>query len=106
MPLIEKLFPRAVQHLVDAALSAQGSNKAHNAHINDAASIDSQPFGPTLLLGAAGVRIRSSHWKILREIPGKGWVGALSFPGGWKLIREKRNQDGRVSERWVLEKIL
>lgn len=79
MPMIEYLFPRAVENLVRYALEAQTGEKP-------------QTVAQGLLLSAAGVRTRKAHWDWLKSQK----PGSLSLPEGWVLRSEK--------SRWVLEK--
>jgi tRNA(Ile)-lysidine synthase len=100
---IERLFPRAVEHLVALALAAQ--RRAGRTEDESGEAM------PEMLFSAAGVRARSAHWKVLSEkIARPQWFGELHFPGGWTLSRErpaprKRRGAKTVGERWVLEKI-
>jgi tRNA(Ile)-lysidine synthase len=95
MAPIEKQFPRAIQHLIRAALNAQKTAVAEEAS-------NTRSIGPDILFSAAGVNARRPHWELLGEkaqLP--AWVGELQLPGGWKLRRQKKAR----FERWVLEKI-
>ena len=119
MPELEKLFPRAIERLVTLALDAQrvtGSvtrsrcvGSADSAGSNERCPPLESPvelfelddtFAPELLLQAAGIKIRRPHWELLRTklAAGKLWKGEIHLPGGWKLLRMKRDQ-------WVLEKM-
>jgi len=89
-PLLEELFPRAVEHLVTLALDAQSalpaSDQEGEAH-----------FGGILqaMISSIGARPRRAHWDLLAEknrTP--NWSGILELPGGWRLSRGQRNNPG------------
>ena len=91
MPAIEKLFPRAIDHLVSLALSAQAG----------ITNLDNTPMNPyDTLIAAAGLKVRRPHFKILSEklVAKKSWCGEIHLPGGWKLICQP-------PEKWILERI-
>jgi tRNA(Ile)-lysidine synthetase-like protein len=88
MPVVEQIFPRAVEHLVDLALSAQSQPSP-----SDERGIT----GGEVLLAASGVRARRAQWEILNRSLARG-RGEVHLPGGWRLKHED-------SDRWVLEKI-
>ncbi len=74
LPEIEKLFPRAVPNLIDAALNAQKGGESSAAG---------------LVISAAGFKLRKAHWEALnRATRSPRWAGELHLPGGWVL--EKR----------------
>ena len=87
MSLIEELFPRAIEHLGDLALSAQKKR-------GKASSQPSLRFSETedlliTFLISVGVRLRRAHWKgLLKQAAKKDWAGELHFPGGWRLIKK------------------
>jgi tRNA(Ile)-lysidine synthase len=97
MPAIEKLFPRAVEHLVRLGHQAAMSQRAQ-------ASADESTLGEwqalSSLIGASNIPMRRANWDALRKalIQGKS-KATLALPGGWRLSREP-TQSG---ERWVLE---
>jgi len=108
MPKVEKLFPRAVDHLIDLALKAQTNSDGTLGGTSDQAEVVSQFFSAT------GVRLRKSHWGVLNsdKIHRPGWYGEIHLPGGWRFKREKpavkkktSQTIVRCSERWVLEKL-
>jgi tRNA(Ile)-lysidine synthase len=72
MPIIEHLFPRAVEHLVEIALHSQNQND----HLDEAS-------GALLgAIGAAGLklRVKRSHLQL-----GKKDSGEITLPEGWRL---------------------
>jgi tRNA(Ile)-lysidine synthase len=82
LPVLEKLFPRAVEHLVKAALEKQSKRKA-------APSFDLNATDPIVYLQAAGVKVRRPHWEAIQaKFGAKDWNGELHLPGGWKLSRK------------------
>ncbi len=110
LPVLERLFPRSVEHLLKLALGAQRAAGAESAL-------------PEAFLGMAGIRPRRPHWETLsdhlRREP--NWQGALDLPGGWRLRRElgralgqdrsePKRRDGCLSppvvrrEKWTLER--
>ena len=91
MPLIESLFPKAVDHLIQAALRAQAGVAGE---VLDATG----PIATAeILFAAAGLRARRSHFEIVRE-----GGSEVHLPGGWKLTREQCGK--KASPRWILEK--
>jgi hypothetical protein len=114
LPSIEREFPRAVEHLVAAGLEAQ------NAGNGNGSTTDGESPVYRALFGAAGLRLRRSHWEILTEKVKEGphWTGVIHLPDGWILRAERQNrtlarsktpvnpeksaQSG--SRRWILEK--
>ena len=101
MKSLENLFPRAVEHLVNAAMRVQNSTNGPSA---------SEPFGPEVLFGAAGVKPRRAHWNMLNRLLRTDPKAAeLHLPDGWRLKRERikrRSQPAPTAcyERWILEK--
>jgi len=92
MPLIEKLFPRAVEHLVRLALHAQDSN-----HLSyDEGGLFQAVLGARASLGASG-RIQRVHAEQLSK-DGR----QIDLPGGWRLTRTLGK---RPKESWLLEKL-
>jgi tRNA(Ile)-lysidine synthase len=87
-------FPKAVEHLVDQAVSLQLDPQ-----------VDSQVrSGPESELSSwvgAVVPLRAAHWNQMQKFArDPAWVGELSLPDGWRLRAEKR---GKSRDRtWVL----
>jgi len=95
IPIIEKIFPRAIQHLVKLGLEAQARGTSETE------------WGPELLFQAAGIRGRRAHLEALLNGRQDHLDFQLDLPGGWKLTREKRktkNASQQASERWTLER--
>lgn len=126
LPVLENVFPRAIEHLAQLGLDAQAKSphliltpqKMPALNLADSAE-EEVIFAPELLLGAAGIRSRRAHWKMIGSKFEKlsDWYGALDLPGGWRLTREHKRKNrnssshrGRLEgqetafERWVLEK--
>jgi tRNA(Ile)-lysidine synthetase-like protein len=89
-PTLEKIFPNAVEHLGELALSAQGpARKSAEA-----------PFAQALR--TLGISARASHWQSLnRVLAGSstrkaGQTKTIQFPEGWRLV-------GR-GESWTFER--
>ncbi len=84
LPVIEKLFPRAVEHLMQLALESQSSTEL-NVPMESLSA----------LFGAAGLRVRRSHWQnLLKKSPGES--GEIFLPDGWRLTGS--------SDHWLLQK--
>ncbi|MEO5968924.1 MAG: tRNA lysidine(34) synthetase TilS [Bdellovibrionia bacterium] len=110
MPAIEKLFPRAIDHLVRLALSAQAgidiltpdeAPEALDRTRKQNSNLGNTPLNPyDTLIAAAGLKVRRPHFKILSEklVAKKPWCGEIHLPGGWKLICQP-------PEKWILERI-
>jgi tRNA(Ile)-lysidine synthetase-like protein len=109
MPAIEKLFPRAIEHLVRLALSAQvgidkltlESSEAKDLARKQNSNLGNTPLNPyDTLIAAAGLKMRRPHFKILSEklVAKKPWCGEIHLPGGWKLICQP-------PDKWILERI-
>ncbi len=120
---VEKLFPRAIDHLGALALKAQSHEILDDSRLGKKKSQESdfRVEGPEILIRAAGLRVRRPHLtqfyeKWVAKQPG---YGEIHLPGGWKLIREKSKstkssrvqrpgltkRPSFVSERWVLERL-
>jgi hypothetical protein len=106
MPSLEKIFPRAVEHLVNLALRAQ-ANSASNIHsdIGVATQLthDQAMEAPSILLGvlgAMGLKARRPHWDLLKKhlSDNPNWSGKLDLPGGWRLSRDKEGWNLRPLE--------
>lgn len=101
MPLIEELFPRAIEHLARLALDAQGRQKSSAMSSERESALGGSP---ELLFEAAGLRPRRIHFnKLDPALIDSDWAGELHLSGGWRLVREKTK--GRKTLRWVLEKL-
>jgi tRNA(Ile)-lysidine synthase len=99
MPEIEKLFPRAIDHLVQLALAAQAGVLGENP--NSESNLGNAPLNPyDTLIAAAGLRVRRPHFEILSQklVAKKSWCGEIHLPGGWKLSCQP-------PEKWILERI-
>ncbi|MFZ9595866.1 MAG: tRNA lysidine(34) synthetase TilS [Bdellovibrionia bacterium] len=103
MPALESCFPKAVDHLVQLALSAQQNVKDLSFHSDPkrGSKLSIQPVDPYgILIQAAGLQIRRSHLDLLsqkRQID-PPWQGEVHLPGGYRLTSQS-------SEKWVLEKM-
>jgi len=99
MGRIEKLFPKAVDHLVRLALDAQNAQKLES-------KLQARQLEPAIMLTAAGVGMRRSHWEMLDKIRNraKGWRGGIDLPGGWRLERTGPATDRKIADKWILQK--
>lgn len=84
MPALEKLFPKGVQHLVDAAFSAQ---REESPSLLVEEKLVHQVFSAT------GLRLRRTHWEEIQKQARKSAQnsrkkGSISLPGGWILTRK------------------
>lgn len=79
MPRLERLFPRAVEHLVALSFQARAGAQDEQAVLSDA-------------FGSLGIRARRPHWEAIAQAGGE-----LHLPEGWKLRREAEG-------RWVIER--
>jgi tRNA(Ile)-lysidine synthase len=83
MPVIDDLFPRAVEHLVALA------RKAAKDPVADPDAAEAGVDLVAALLGASGVRLKRSHWSAIEaRLRATARKGALALPGGWRLSRE------------------
>lgn len=112
MPLIEALFPRAIDHLVALGLSAQrraatGSGAAEKARGGMVGAMDD-------LMGviqAQGLRLRRTQWVEIEKFLLSEGARELHLPSGYRLLRESAQRGGskkreEKAERVVLEKII
>jgi len=99
MPIVEELFPKAVDHLVRLGLEVQENRE------NSQITKNSEKEGPLMaLLAGPGIRLRRAHWDAIKKRSQTGlWQGDLHLPDGWKLTR-RVSRSKRVAEQWVLEK--
>jgi tRNA(Ile)-lysidine synthase len=89
MPILEKLFPRAVEHLVEAALKAQSQMTERNLDLDRIADF---------IFRATGQRLRRPHLENVNEglvRPEKS--GEVHLPGGWKLLKTGRGLGRNVN---------
>ncbi len=79
MPEVEKIFPRAIGHLVKLALNAQ--NQSSN---------EFSILPPETLFRALGLKARRPHLDMIIEkmVAKKSQCGEIQLPGGWRLVRE------------------
>lgn len=92
LPVIEKLFPRATDHLIQAAFTAQKSEPP--------ALLTPGNPDPTLLFSATGLKVRRIHWEFLKRGNFKNNQGELHLPQGWRLQWKKSSK----LQRFLLEK--
>jgi tRNA(Ile)-lysidine synthase TilS/MesJ len=111
MPELERLFPKAVDHLTALALDAQSQSSSLSL-----SGLEPYEF----LLRASGIKARRPHLETILEkvVANRPWYGEIHLPGGWRLVREKKNvrcekMDGArfqesdpPLERWVLERLV
>lgn len=90
IPAIERVFPRAKEHLLHHALEVQ--------RVDDrSADKNFQQIGA--LFSAAGLNVRRNHWKEIAKLCDNEKVGekaGIDLPRGWKLSRDENT-------RWILE---
>jgi tRNA(Ile)-lysidine synthase len=99
LPIIERVFPRAVEHLVSMALNAQRILSDQTARADEKTS--NAPLDA--LLSVVGIKFRRANWDALhRCVEDKKWTGELHLPERWRLVRSRN----KVTERWVLERPL
>jgi tRNA(Ile)-lysidine synthetase-like protein len=106
VPTVEKIFPKAMDHLVKLGLAAQASGQA-SIQASDLGSgvadeLSQNEIGPEILFQAAGIRGRRPHWEAIIKNQRE-----MDLPGGWKLTRHVESKSGgaqRASERWTLER--
>jgi len=94
MPELERLFPKAIEHLVTLALNAQ--SEVNSPHLTEGCL----PW--EVLFRASGLKARRVHF----EMAQKDWIGQMHLPEGWRLIHEKKYSKHRAKDRWILEKSL
>jgi len=90
LPAIERLFPRAVEHLTRMAFEAQKRTLRSRQ--------EDPSFDPTVLFSASGVAARRAHWEWVRKSGRPN--GQLDLPGGWTLSKSSNSR----GERWILER--
>lgn len=108
VPAVEKIFPRAMDHLVKLGLAAQASIQAPGQGFGVADETSQSEVGPEILFQAAGIRGRRPHLEAILQNQRE-----IDLPGGWKLTRHVESKRGskkdtaqRASERWTLERNL
>ena len=127
MPEVERIFPRAIDHLLSAAFHAQ--------KMTQVSSESDQSLTPAILFHAAGVKVRRPHlefmldrWmadkafmaKTAKKVENGKRIRFLHLAGGWRLSHERGLTENDadpaaaedadsgtplVSEKWVLEKV-
>lgn len=118
MPEMEKIFPKAVEHLVEMSFAAQSRRDQQTRR-----NLDETLRPPyEILFDAVGLKARRPHLEFIE----KKWVakenrcGEVHLPGGWRLICEdqkalqkkesisdlQHHKNNRPPlERWILERI-
>ncbi len=105
MPAIEKIFPRAIEHLMQLAFKAQEQQR------QDPFQKSLTDFPYENLLKATGLKIRRSHFELFfkKTMRKEIWCGEIHLPEGWKMICEQKWKDPQVKtekiEKWILERI-
>jgi tRNA(Ile)-lysidine synthetase-like protein len=98
VPTVEKIFPKAMDHLVKLGLAAQASGLGSGV----ADELSQSEVGPEILFQAAGIRGRRPHLEAILKNQRE-----MDLPGGWKLTRHVESKSGktqRATERWTLER--
>jgi len=82
MPVLEEIFPRSVEHLVEVALKIQCQD-------NEARSVNNSQED---LFDMRTVRLSKVHWQMLKTIFESHCDGTKQFvlPNGWRLVHEKQ----------------
>jgi len=93
LPVLEKVFPRAVEHLMALAFQAQAPSRVSQSQ----AEVD-QTSALRHLFSSAGVTMRREHWEALETGPAN--PREVHLRGGWSL---KRTQAHRQVQ-WTLSK--
>ena len=98
MPEIERVFPRAIEHLVKLGLQAQA--QADPSRAKEANEMLS------LLFQMGGVGARRNHFEMIQKRISSDprWQGQFQLPEGWRLARQLDRVENK--ERWILEKSL
>jgi tRNA(Ile)-lysidine synthetase-like protein len=103
LPTIEKIFPRAVEHLVKLGLAAQMQSEQQSKE----AQVEPPELGFELLFQAAGIRGRRPHWEALLRNQHKS-QSEMDLPGGWKLTHKKGSKSDsstqQAAECWMLQR--
>ncbi|MFL5812251.1 MAG: tRNA lysidine(34) synthetase TilS [Bdellovibrionia bacterium] len=110
VPTVEKIFPKAMEHLVKLGLAAQASVQAPLRAPGQGSGVADEfgqsEVGPEILFQAAGIRGRRPHLEAILNQQSE-----IDLPGGWKLTRHieskmdrKRDAPQRATERWTLER--
>jgi|GEM_PF-502575 len=115
MPVIERIFPKSVDHLIKIALKAQvtdsPSEKTQDlSDFTDGIGREAL-FG---ILGGVGIRLRRSHlqWISDQMKIHEPWSGEIHLPHGWKLVGEYQRilqknslkNEAKWVERWLLQR--
>ncbi|MGE0615876.1 MAG: tRNA lysidine(34) synthetase TilS [Bacteriovoracia bacterium] len=93
MPVIERIFPRAVERLVEAALKAQGPRLEANHSTKSADSLD--PLIQAVFsaqTNVIGQRLKRAHIENIGRIQERADEShsvEITLPGGWTLNRTK-----------------
>ena len=107
LPVIEKIFPLAVTHLLALGEQAQSLQQESDDRPTDG-QITSVQETLNLFWRSAGLSLRRPHLNaIFAEVEAQARGGASSgesrnwsLPGGWRLLFERKKN----AERWILER--
>lgn len=92
IPVLEKIFPRAIEHLIRLGIAAQKKSVDEESRLSETAA--ELPQEALLsLFSAAGLKPRRAHWESFSE------DAEVHLPGGWRLTQTKDEK------RWILERL-
>jgi tRNA(Ile)-lysidine synthase TilS/MesJ len=98
MPVIEEIFPRAIEHLVKYGIEAQNRQQFRGSQSDDAAPLDSLRS----LFEATGLRPRRSHWDAIQAMAERNTSATLQLGKGWGLRYEPATPVKRGTQ-WILQ---
>jgi tRNA(Ile)-lysidine synthetase-like protein len=95
MPVVERLFPRGVEHLVALGLAAQTQASAAKELEPKQDELNSL----SALFEASGLKVRRPHWEAVTKQLRRQMPGVIHLPGGWELVYEPKSRP----RRWILQ---
>lgn len=104
MPILERLFPRSVEHLMNLGFKAQSQSKSTDKK---------EVQGVIDLIGSQEIRVRRSHVEWIKQKMNltSSWKGEIDLPDGWQLLGERQRVSEvspqktlKLIERWVLQR--
>ena len=105
MPELEAVFPKAVLHLSEWALSLQrssgvsGTQSSFSYYRGQSEGVQAIALEMASGLLSSGIRLRRAHWlELASKVTQKNWTGTIELPGGWAWVRRaKAKQSTRES---------
>jgi len=99
LPAVESVFPRAIEHLVNAGVKAQEESRLVPSRAPERTDLGSAGHW---LFSAAGLKLRRNQIKMVQTALQDGNEKTWSMPNGW-ILKHRPKKLNRNGEIWSLE---